>query len=289
VASVVDSVEQMRNEVAHARARGQRIGLVPTMGALHQGHLRLIERCKAEAETIVVSIFVNPTQFGPAEDFDRYPRPVAEDLRQCDRAGAGLVFVPIIATVYPTGQKSTYVEVPGLSDVLEGASRPGHFRGVATVVLKLFEIVAPDIAVFGQKDFQQQLIIKRLVQDLHLPVSLRIVATVRESDGLALSSRNRFLSPSERKTATAIFRALELARVTVAAGERSGDRVRHILRHTLESEGVGEIDYVEVADTDTLEALGDLGNRSQVVALVAARVGPTRLLDNAIFEVSAAQ
>jgi pantoate--beta-alanine ligase len=289
VASVVESVEQLRAEVAQARARGQRIGLVPTMGALHEGHVRLIERCQAEAEMVVVSIFVNPTQFGPGEDFDRYPRPVAEDLRQCERAGAPLVFAPSVATMYPNGQTSTFVEVPGLSDVLEGASRPGHFRGVATVVLKLFEIVKPDVAVFGQKDFQQQLIIKRLVQDLHLPVSLEIAATVREDDGLAVSSRNRYLSPSERQAAPAIFRALERARTAVAAGERSGDRVRHILRHTLESEGLAGIDYVEVADPDTLETLGDLANHTQAVALVAARVGTTRLLDNAIIAVSPAQ
>jgi pantoate--beta-alanine ligase len=192
------------------------------------------------------------------------------------------VVVPGVPTVYPHGHTSTFVEVPGLSHVLEGASRPGHFRGVATIVLKLFEIVTPDIAVFGQKDFQQQLIIRRLVEDLHLPVSIRIAATVREADGLALSSRNRYLGTAERQAAAVIFQSLERARLAFASGERRGDRVRQSVRDALESEPLASIDYVEVADPGTLEALGDLGKHSQVVVLVAARIGGTRLLDNAI-------
>ncbi len=164
--------------------------------------MRLIEQCRALAGSVVVSIFVNPTQFGPHEDFERYPRPLDEDLALCRAAGADLVFVPSASAVYPNGPRSTFVEVPGLSDILEGASRPGHFRGVATVVLKLFEIVRPDLAVFGRKDYQQQLILRRMVEDLHLPVEIVTGATVREPDGLAISSRNRYLSPTERRAAS---------------------------------------------------------------------------------------
>jgi pantoate--beta-alanine ligase len=250
------------------------------MGALHAGHLELIRRCKTEADFVVVSIFVNPTQFGPGEDFDSYPRPLAEDQRHCGAKGVDLLFAPRVASIYPAGPVSTFVQVPGLSDVLEGASRPGHFRGVATVVLKLFEIVRPDIAVFGQKDFQQQLIIRRMVTDLHIPVELRICATVREPDGLARSSRNRYLSPAERQAARALSRALGRAADAVGHGERVGDRVRQILRETLESEALVAVDYAEVADAETLEPLHRLPANRQAVALVAAKVGSTRLIDN---------
>ena len=201
--------------VAAVRARGRpgtqaglRVGLVPTMGALHEGHVRLIERCRAEAGFVVVSIFVNPTQFGPAEDLARYPRTLDDDLEKCARAGADLVFTPTEEIIYPRGRSATFVEVPGLSHVLEGAIRPGHFRGVATVVLALFEIVRPDLAVFGQKDYQQQLLIRRMVEDLHVPVEIVTEPTVREADGLAMSSRNRYLDAEERQAATVLSRAL---------------------------------------------------------------------------------
>jgi pantoate--beta-alanine ligase len=284
VAELVESVPEVRRAVAAARAIGKRIGLVPTMGALHDGHIRLIADCRAEAGLVVVSIFVNPTQFGPGEDFERYPRPLEADLKRCEAAGAALVFAPAAAAVYPHGSRSTFVEVPGLSDVLEGASRPGHFRGVATVVLKLFEIVQPDLAIFGQKDYQQQLLIRRMVEDLHVPVEVHTRPTVREPDGLALSSRNRYLNPQERQTAAVLYRALEQARRDVAGGERRGDRVRQILRETLESEQLVRIDYAEVADADTLAPLDNLDAGRRAVALVAARVGTTRLIDNAVLE-----
>ena len=206
---LVESAAQVRSVVREARERGKRIGLVPTMGALHEGHVELIRRCRALTDFVVVSIFVNPTQFGAGEDFGRYPRPLEHDLRQCESAGVDLVFAPSVQTVYPHGSVSTFVEVPGLSDVLEGASRPGHFRGVATVVLKLFELVRPDLAIFGQKDYQQQLVIRRMVEDLHVPVDLAVAPTVREADGLALSSRNRYLNPEERQAAPVLYRALE--------------------------------------------------------------------------------
>ena len=279
---MVESAADLRRRVSDARAAGKKIGLVPTMGALHDGHVRLIGQCRAESDFVVVSIFVNPTQFGAGEDLSRYPRPLEDDLRQSESAGADLVFVPTVQTVYPHGMNSTYVEVAGLADILEGASRPGHFRGVATVVLKLFEMVLPDLAVFGQKDYQQQLLVKRMVADLHVPVQLSICPTVREPDGLALSSRNRYLNPQERQAAVVLNRALERARAAAQAGERCGDRIRQILDETLKSEPMAEIDYAEVADADTLERLGDLGNTRRAVALLAVRFGTTRLLDNAL-------
>ncbi|MHB1558412.1 MAG: pantoate--beta-alanine ligase [Isosphaeraceae bacterium] len=277
---VVESVADVRRAVAQARAGGRVVGLVPTMGALHAGHIRLIERCRDEAGWVAVSVFVNPTQFGPNEDFARYPRTLDNDLARCRDAGVDLVWAPTPLTVYPGGSESTWVEVPGLSGILEGASRPGHFRGVATVVLKLFEVVRPDLAVFGQKDYQQQLVIRRMVDDLHVPVRIVTEPTVRESDGLALSSRNRYLSPDERASATVLHAALVRARDAVRSGETSANRVRQILRNTLESNESVRLDYAEVADADTLAALERLDPGTRVVALVAARVGSTRLIDN---------
>ncbi len=198
----------------------------------------------------------------------------------CRAAGADLVFVPTPSAVYPHGPRSTFVEVPGLSDILEGASRPGHFRGVATVVLKLFEMASPDLAVFGRKDYQQQLIIRRMVEDLHLPVEIVTEATVREPDGLAISSRNRYLSPSERLAATVVYRALENAKQAAAGGERDANRVRQILGQTIESEAAARLDYAGVVDADTLESLDDLTPPRRAVALLAVRFGSTRLIDN---------
>jgi pantoate--beta-alanine ligase len=280
VVELVESVADVRRAVAGARDRGPVVGLVPTMGALHDGHVRLIERCRSEAGCVAVSIFVNPTQFGPNEDFTRYPRTLEGDLARCRAAGADFVWAPTPATVYPNGPQSTWVEVPGLSEILEGASRPGHFRGVATVVLKLFEVVRPDLAVFGQKDYQQQLLIRRMVADLHVPVRIVTEPTVREPDGLALSSRNRFLNPDERREAAVLYAALTRAREAVMGGETSANRVRQILRETIEFTESVRLDYAEVADADTLEALDHLGPGSRAVALVAARVGTTRLIDN---------
>lgn len=271
--------------VAAARGRGLSIGLVPTMGALHDGHVRLIERCRAEAGWVAVSIFVNPTQFGPNEDYGRYPRSLKADLERCESAGADLVWTPTAATIYPSGVHSTYVEVPGLSNVLEGASRPGHFRGVATVVTKLFVGVGPDLAVFGQKDYQQQLLIRRMVADLLLPVRIVVEPTVREPDGLAMSSRNRYLNPVHREAALVIPRALERARAAVSAGQRSAGRIRQILRETIESTASARLDYAVVARAETLEPLDRLEPGTHAVALVAVRFGTTRLLDNMLLTV----
>jgi pantoate--beta-alanine ligase len=250
------------------------------MGALHDGHIRLIERCRAEAGWVVVSIFVNPTQFGPNEDFTRYPRTIEDDLARCQAAGVDLVFAPTPSEIYPNGAQSTWVEVPGVSDILEGASRPGHFRGVATVVLKLFEIVRPDVTVFGQKDYQQQVVIRRMVDDLHVPVRVVTEPTVREPDGLAMSSRNRFLAPPDRQVATVLYEALTRARQKILAGEVSANRVRQTMRETIESREGVRLDYAEIVDADTLGPLDQLGPGARAVALVAARVGSTRLIDN---------
>jgi pantoate--beta-alanine ligase len=280
VIPVIEGLDPVRIAVKSARAAGTTVGLVPTMGALHEGHLRLIEQCRAQTGCVVVSIFVNPTQFAPNEDFARYPRTMESDLRLCAEAGVDLVFTPTVAAIYPRHAESTFVEVPRLSQILEGASRPGHFRGVATIVLKLFHIVAPDIAYFGQKDYQQQLVIRRVVSDLNLPVEVRTVATAREPDGLALSSRNRYLDPDQRRAATVLFAALERVVAAVRGGERDAGRVRQILAETIESQRQAALDYAEVADADTLEPLELIDAGHRAVALLAARFGATRLIDN---------
>jgi len=249
------------------------------MGALHDGHSRLIDRCRGKTDLTIVSIFVNPTQFGPNEDFLRYPRALDDDLKRCQAAGA-LVFAPGTETIYPNGVRSTFVEVSDLGDILEGASRPGHFRGVATVVLKLFEIVRPDVACFGQKDYQQQLLLRRMALDLHLAVEIDTCPTIREADGLAMSSRNRYLNPEERRAAGVLFGALESARKAVATGEHRAGQVRQILRETIESEPRARLDYAEVRSASNLDPLEEVGPESLAVALLAVRIGNTRLIDN---------
>ena len=278
---VVESVGDLRRAVAAARAEGRTIGLVPTMGALHMGHGQLIRACRGAADFVVVSIFVNPTQFGPAEDFARYPRTPGADREICGRAGASLIFAPGVDDLYPGGRDATFAEVPGLSDVLEGASRPGHFRGVATVVLKLFLAALPDVAAFGRKDYQQLQVIRRMVADLLVPVSLLAVDTAREADGLAMSSRNRYLGPEGRRAAAILWEALRRAARATAAGETDAGRVRQILREAVESEGLAKLDYAEVVDGETLGPLVELGAGRAAVALLAARIGPARLIDNA--------
>lgn len=279
---VVRTIREVRAAVEAVRARGERIGLVPTMGALHAGHLRLMEVCRTHAGFVVVSIFVNPTQFGPAEDFHKYPRTLQDDGLACDSVGVDLIFAPEAEVIYPNGPDSTFVEVPNLSSILEGATRPGHFRGVATVVLKLLELVRPDVAVFGRKDFQQQVVIRRMVEDLHVPTEIVTVATVREPDGLAMSSRNRYLNPDERQAAAVLSRALADVEREVRDGERDASRIRQILRRTVESEDGVRLDYAEVVDGRSLEPLDRIEAGREAVALLAAWVGTTRLIDNAI-------
>jgi pantoate--beta-alanine ligase len=272
----------VRRAIAVARRRGLTIGLVPTMGALHEGHAGLIRAARAETGCVVVSIFVNPTQFGPNEDFQRYPRPLEKDLQLCAREGVDLAFVPEAAMVYPPGFR-TFVEVQGLQDLLCGAPRPGHFRGVATVVLKLFNAVQPDIAYFGQKDAQQVRLIRQMVRDLDVPVEVRTCPIVREADGLALSSRNQYLSPDQRRHATVLYQALQEARARVEAGERSAAALRHAVGERLASVPGAVVDYAEVVDYDTLQPLDRL--RGQVLIAVAVKFGATRLIDNVLLDV----
>ncbi len=283
MARMTETVAEVREQVRGARRRGQVVGFVPTMGALHDGHARLVEKARESSGFVVVSIFVNPTQFGPSEDYSRYPRTLDADFARCEAAGADLVFAPEAETLYPRdGRSMTYVEVPGITEILEGASRPGHFRGVATVVLKLFAIVEPDLAFFGAKDYQQQVVIRRAVEDLNLAVEVRTVETVREQDGLAMSSRNRYLDLEERRTAGVLWRALERARSAVSAGETDAKRVRHVLTETIESQQGAVLDYAEVVDAATLGPLEILAPGRRAVALLAVRIGTTRLIDNAV-------
>jgi pantoate--beta-alanine ligase len=265
-------------EVRDARPRFASLGLVPTMGFLHAGHMSLVERARADCGAVAVSIFVNPTQFGPGEDLGRYPRDLPRDLEALAAAGVDLVFTPEPDEIYPAGF-ATHIDVGPVAGPLEGASRPGHFAGVATVVAKLFNIFQPDRAYFGQKDAQQTVVIRRMARDLDLPVEVVVAPTVREPDGLALSSRNAYLSAEERARAPVLFIALSAARTRFAAGERDADALRAIIRETIAAVPGLEIDYVSVADPESLEELESLGS-GPALASLAARLGHTRLIDN---------
>ena len=253
------------------------VGFVPTMGYLHEGHLALVKRAKVENSTVIVSIYVNPTQFGPREDFGSYPRDLNRDLELLRRGGTDIVFVPSDEEMYPPGF-SSWVDVEKVTERLEGAVRPGHFRGVATVVAKLFNIVQPTRAYFGQKDAQQVVVIKRMVADLNMGVEVVVVPTVRESDGLAMSSRNIYLSPKERQAGTILFKALTLARQLRQGGEKDAEKIRRQMTTLIQKEPLAQIDYVSIADAETLEEL-NLLDRSAVASL-AVRIGKTRLIDN---------
>ncbi|TMC53809.1 MAG: pantoate--beta-alanine ligase [Chloroflexi bacterium] len=254
------------------RVAGRSIGLVPTMGALHAGHMRLVEMARAENDVVVVSIFVNPIQFGPNEDLGRYPRDLKRDDELLAKAGVDAIFVPEVRAMYPP-ESSTRVHVGGVSEPLEGSARPGHFEGVATVVTKLFAAVEPDRAYFGQKDAQQVAVVRRLALDLDLGVEIRVVPTVREADGLALSSRNVYLGTAEREAATILSKALREGAAAYAAGERDPDRLRVLLLARLGSEPLVEVEYAEVVDPATFRKPGSL-------AVMAVRIGKTRLIDN---------
>jgi pantoate--beta-alanine ligase len=261
------------------RARAKGVGLFPTMGYLHEGHLSLVRACRDENAQSVVSIFVNPTQFGPGEDLERYPRDEARDLQMLDAERVDAVFAPSADEMYPAGF-TTYVEVEGLTQRLEGASRPTHFRGVTTVVTKLLNIVQPDRAYFGQKDAQQLIVIRRLVRDLDIQVDVVGMPIVREPDGLAMSSRNVYLSGEERRAATVLSLALSLAERMFDDAERDAARMREAMRGLIESEQLARIDYISVADAETLEEL-DRIERTALVSL-AVRFGATRLIDNTL-------
>ncbi|MBC7911532.1 MAG: pantoate--beta-alanine ligase [Pyrinomonadaceae bacterium] len=262
------------------RDQDRTIGLVPTMGALHDGHLSLVREARRMCDVVVVSVFVNPAQFAPGEDFERYPRDLTKDTAVLTDYNVDYIFAPSPEEMYPKNF-STYVTVEGLSEQLEGVVRPGHFRGVATVVTILLNIIRPDFAFFGQKDAQQTLVVKRLVRDLALETEIVILPTVREPSGLALSSRNAFLNPEERQSAAVIHRALTRAESAYAEGERNGAKLASLVRSTIETEPRARLDYVSVSDADTLEKLDKLNDKTVLIA-VAARFGQTRLIDNLV-------
>jgi pantoate--beta-alanine ligase len=280
---VTADIAALRALVASARQRGCRVGCVPTMGALHAGHLSLVEECRRQADYVVVTIFVNPTQFGPEEDLERYPRPMEADLEACRQAGVHAVYMPEVTSLYPPGY-DTWVSVDGLSAILEGEFRPTHFRGVTTIVLKLFHIVQPDVACFGAKDYQQQTMIRRMVEDLHLPVEIVVGPTIREPDGLALSSRNAYLSDTERRSALSLFQSLTMAEAALAEGETDMRAVERAMWELLRSAPGVEPQYAVVRDPETLAELD--APRPEMVALVAAKVGQTRLIDNRTIRLS---
>jgi pantoate--beta-alanine ligase len=278
---IIRTVSWMKQIGSNARNQDRVLGFVPTMGALHKGHASLIQAAKAQCAPVVVSIFVNPKQFGPTEDFQKYPRTLDSDRALLESLGVDYLFAPPAEEIYPKGFR-TLVDVEGLGNRLEGRSRPGHFRGVATVVLKLFEIVQPRFAYFGRKDAQQCRIIQQMAADLNLDTEIVVGPIVRESDALALSSRNTYLSADDRRTATALFRSLQAAKHEIATGERDAAHLIVAVRQVLDSEPGVKTDYVEIVDAESLEPVTLL--RDRCLILIAAQVGKTRLIDNALIE-----
>lgn len=274
---VVECPQKAYERVHAWRCEGASVGLTPTMGALHQGHYSLVAWSKQECDRSVATIFVNPTQFGPNEDFSRYPRTLEDDLRGLEALGTDLVFVPATESLYPPGF-STFVEPPEVAKPLEGLFRPGHFRGVTTIVLKLFHIVPASVAYFGQKDYQQLAVIRRMVHDLNIPIRVRDCPTHREPDGLAMSSRNRYLDKSQRRAATCLWRALQTAETLFNQGERQVRQLESAMHAILTRDGADSIDYARVVDAHTLEPIESVENPA--VALIAVRIGQTRLIDN---------
>jgi pantoate--beta-alanine ligase len=265
------------------RREGLRIAFVPTMGYLHAGHRRLLEEGRARGDRLVLSVFVNPTQFGPGEDFERYPRDLARDAGLAEAAGADVLFAPTVAEMYPDGESATRVSVPGLAGKLCGRSRPGHFDGVATVVAKLFHVVTPDVALFGEKDYQQLTLIRRMVRDLGFDIEIAGVETVRETDGLAMSSRNVYLAAEDRDAARSLSRGIAAARELASSGERSAATIAARVRQVISVHPQNAIDYVEIVDPDTLDPVSVLEESARLI--LAVRVGGTRLIDNARIEV----
>jgi pantoate--beta-alanine ligase len=277
----IRTVAWMKEKAREARQEQRIVGLVPTMGALHAGHLALVERAKKECAPVYASIFLNPKQFGANEDLSRYPRPLEADVEKLTAAKVDGLFLPEATEIYPAGF-STYVHVEGLSERLEGKSRPGHFRGVATVVLKLFEIVQPHVAYFGRKDAQQVRIIETMARDLNLNVEIVVCPIIRDSDGLALSSRNAYLSPEERKAAMVLHRALHAAAEQITAGTRDSLELQRAMHKILEREPRARVDYAEIVDAETFEPVIRVGKRCY--ALLAVYIGKTRLIDNLLVE-----
>jgi pantoate--beta-alanine ligase len=278
---LIYTLEWMQQVARQGRAEGSLIGLVPTMGALHEGHLSLIRAAQQQCRPVVVSLFVNPKQFGPHEDLEKYPRQMDTDRALLERLQVSYLFAPTAAEMYPDGFR-TYVNVEGLSDWLEGRSRPGHFRGVSTVVLKLFEIVQPHFTYFGRKDAQQARVIRQMVRDLNIDTGVVVCPIVREADGLAVSSRNAYLKGQERRAATVLYRALDAARQEIFRGERDAARLVALVQNAMAAEPLVSTDYVEIVDADTFEPVERL--RRSCLVLLAVFVGSTRLLDNLLIE-----
>ena len=274
---IIRTIAWMKEHARQARAENRIVGLVPTMGALHEGHLSLIQRAKKDCSPVIASLFVNPKQFGPNEDFAKYPRAFESDKEKLEQAGVNLLFAPEPAEIYPQ-DFSTYVNVERLSEKLEGRSRPGHFRGVTTVVMKLLQIVQPNFAYFGRKDAQQARIIKQMARDLNLDSEIVVCPIVRESDGLALSSRNLYLNAEERKAATVLYRALEAAKHELAAGVRDAMQLQAALHGTFSAERQARVDYAEIVDAESFEPVVRVGRPCYI--LLAVFIGKTRLIDN---------
>ncbi|MDD5458578.1 MAG: pantoate--beta-alanine ligase [Phycisphaerae bacterium] len=279
--NAVHRIDHVREFIAQVRAQKKTVGLVPTMGALHAGHVSLIQAARQKCGYVVVSIFVNPTQFGPNEDFDRYPRPLENDLELCGKYGADLIFNPMPAQMYPSEQL-TWITVEKLTAALCGASRPSHFQGVATVCTKLFNIIQPDYAFFGQKDAQQAAIIKKMIADLNMPLQIEVCPTVREDDGLAISSRNQYLTAEQRDEAPIIYTALRQAAQLIQQGETNPQTITVKMRKVLDRALLIEPEYIEFVDTDTIQPLDVLKGR--VLVAIAAKLGSTRLIDNIIVD-----
>jgi pantoate--beta-alanine ligase len=276
---IYQTIAEIREFVRQARVKGSSIGFVPTMGYLHEGHLELMRRAKEKCDCVIVSIFVNPTQFGPGEDLERYPRDLERDARLAEGAGVDAIFNPGVEEIYPPGY-CTYVDVERITERLCGFSRPGHFRGVATVVTKLFNIVKPDQAFFGQKDAQQVLVIQRMATDLNMEVGIVTVPTVREQDGLAMSSRNVYLDAGQRQAALVLSRSLKIAADEVLAGENSAAKIRQLVIEMIKAEPLADIDYVEIYSHPELEPVELIGG--PVLLAMALKIGQTRLIDNVI-------
>jgi len=278
---IIIDISEMQSLAETHRRQGRMIGFVPTMGFLHEGHVSLMRRARQVSDVVVVSIFVNPTQFGPNEDLDRYPRDEAGDRAKCEAAGVDILFMPKASGMYPE-KPSVFVTVEGIADILEGAARPGHYRGVATVVSKLFHLVKPHKAFFGQKDYQQAAVIERMVKGLDMDVDVVVLPTVREQDGLAMSSRNSYLNADERRRAPVIHRALSAVEQLARTGTSAPEMLKSKAQYILQRETGIEIDYIEVVDHETLEPLASA--KDVMVLLVAVRIGRTRLIDNIVIQ-----
>lgn len=276
---IIRNIKQMSEVSRKVRFKKKTLGFVPTMGALHEGHLSLIRQARKETDFVVVSIFVNPTQFGPKEDFKRYPRKIKRDARLCRKEGVDIIFYPSVKDMYPAGYK-TYCLVCELSEGLCGEFRPGHFKGVTTVVMKLFNIVSPDVAYFGQKDAQQAIIIKKMVSDLNIPVKIKVMPTVREKDGLALSSRNSYLSQKERKDAVVLYQALNLARRLIRQGERDSSDIILRMRRLINKKKTAKVQYISIVNADDLRPVDKI--KAKTLIAQAVWMGKTRLIDNII-------